>query len=120
MIVQAITTRFFPASNVRGSRVKATAIAGSMTLQWEHGLGIEPNHAAAARALAEKFGWHGNWHGGGLPDGHSFVWVAASEAPAFQTIAQKPRFSTRWEHNDYDREQRGEKPLGPLTQEKAS
>jgi hypothetical protein len=30
--------------------------------------------------------------------------------------AQKPRFSTRWERNDYDREQRGEKPLGPPTQ----
>lgn len=86
MIVQAIVTKFLPVTNRRGSRVKATAAAGSVTLNWEHGLNIERNHAAAAKALAEKFGWRGDWYGGGMPDAHSFVWIAASsEGFAFRT-----------------------------------
>lgn len=85
MIVQAITTKFLPGTEWRGSRVKATAAAGSVILNWEHGLNIERNHAAAAKALAEKFGWRGNWHGGGLPDARSFVWICVADAPAFQT-----------------------------------
>jgi len=74
MIVQAIETRYFGPTNARGARVKATAGAGSVTVTWDHAKKFEENHIAAAKALAEKFGWAGTWYGGGLPKrGFAFV-----------------------------------------------
>lgn len=71
--MQAITTKFIPCTNTKGSRVKAAAQAGSVTLSWDHG--IDNNHKAAAMALVKKYGWdHGEWIEGHLPDGSS-VWV---------------------------------------------
>jgi hypothetical protein len=71
---QAIKTKYLGPSNVRGARVKASSDAGSVTLPWNHALGIEDNHAAAAKVLAEKWGWGGRWFGGGLPgSGYAFV-----------------------------------------------
>ena len=70
---QAITTRYLGPTNVRGSRVKATAEAGSVTLSWNPALDIYWNHATAAMALANKFGWGGIWYGGGTADGYVFV-----------------------------------------------
>jgi hypothetical protein len=54
---QAIVTKYLGATNFRGSRVKAMASAGSITLSWDHSLNSENNHTAAARALAVKYGW---------------------------------------------------------------
>lgn len=75
--VQAIVTRYLPPTNVKGSRIKATAAAGSLTLHIDHALNIEQNHAAAAKALANKFKWRGQWYMGGLPNdaGYCFVCV---------------------------------------------
>ena len=55
--MQAITTRYHGPTNVRGSRIKATAAAGSITLGYDHALTLDGNHEAAAKALANKFGW---------------------------------------------------------------
>lgn len=79
--MQAIVTKFLGPTNVRGSRVKATCEAGSVTLSWDHALNSEGNHDAAAKALAHKLGWDKGWHGelvgGGLPDttGNCYVFV---------------------------------------------
>jgi hypothetical protein len=73
--MQAITTKYFGAGNVRGSRVKATCQAGSITLGWDHAVNADANHTAAAQALATKLGWHGRWIGGGLPAGNGCVFV---------------------------------------------
>ncbi len=70
---QAIVTRFLGPTNHRGSRIKATADAGSVTTSWDYALGPEENHTAAAKALAVKFGWKGTWGGGGTKDGYVFV-----------------------------------------------
>lgn len=75
---QAIATKFLGPTNSRGARVKASAEAGSLTVSWDYALGIEANHAAAARALALKLGWSGHWHGGGLP-GSGFVFVLRTD-----------------------------------------
>lgn len=72
--MQAIQTKYFGPSNVRGSRVKATAQAGTVYVEWDSSLDHDGNHAAACRALVRKYGWRGDWVGGGLPDG-SMVWV---------------------------------------------
>lgn len=55
--MQAIQTKYFGPTNARGSRIKATAPAGSMTVPYDHALNIDQNHKAAATALANKFGW---------------------------------------------------------------
>jgi len=78
MAYQAIVTKFFGPSNVRGSRVKAMCDAGSLTLSWDHSLGVEGNHRRAAEALRDKLGWdephYGRLHMGGLPgSGYAFV-----------------------------------------------
>jgi hypothetical protein len=72
---QAIVTKYLGPSNVRGSRVKATAEAGSVTLHWDDAKDTDQNHQAAARALAVKFGWDGIWHGGALPGNAGYVFV---------------------------------------------
>ena len=76
MIRQAIVTKWLCPTNFRGSRVKATAEAGSVTLSWNHALNPEANHAKAAAALADKFGWTGAWYQGATPgSGYCFVCV---------------------------------------------
>lgn len=86
MTYQAITTKYIGPSNVRGSRVKATASAGSVTLSWDDALNIDDNHARAARALADKFGWRGIWHAGGLPKGNGNVFVCVPDSGAASFI----------------------------------
>ena len=61
--MQAITTKFLGCTDFRGSRVKATCEAGSITLEWDHALNVEENHRAAAAALATKLGWTREWYG---------------------------------------------------------
>ncbi len=75
---QAIETKYLGPTDTKGSRVKATAQAGSITLSWDDALYIDANHAKAARALADKFGWPGDLWGGGnaAGDGCVFVFVA--------------------------------------------
>lgn len=84
--MQAIRTKYIGPTNVRGSRVKATAQAGSITLQWDDRLNADANHAAAAKALATKLGWnYGKWIGGQLPDA-STVWVCNSDKAYTETF----------------------------------
>jgi hypothetical protein len=89
---QAITTRYLGYTAKREARVKATAAAGSVTLNWDGSLGIDGNHAKAAKALAEKFGWGGRWAAGGLPDGNGNVYVCLEglDGPSdtFSTVAR--------------------------------
>lgn len=68
--MQAITTKYFGPTNVRGSRIKATAEAGSIIVQYDDRLNSSQNHCAAAKAFANKMGWnYGTWYMGGLHNG---------------------------------------------------
>jgi hypothetical protein len=78
---QSITTKYIGPSNVRGSRIKATArkrsnLGGEMSLtvpyQYE---GTEQEHCKAAKALARKLDWSGLWVGGGNVDENGYVFV---------------------------------------------
>ena len=77
--MQAIVTKYLGPTNFRGSRVKATCAAGSLTLSWDDALDVDGNHDAAALALATKLGWRGDRYGkmagGGLPKGDGSVYV---------------------------------------------
>ena len=72
--MQAIQTKYLPATNTRGSRIKATCAAGSVTIGYPHELSGQAVHRAAAEALAAKLDWtiangYGQLLGGCLPDG---------------------------------------------------
>lgn len=72
---QAIVTKWLGPTNHKGSRVKATCAAGSITLAWQHAFGQEDNHLRAARALADKLEWECQLIGGGLPDNSGNCYV---------------------------------------------
>ena len=88
---QAIVTKYYGPGNVKGSRIKATASGGSVTVHLDHSLNIENNHAAAAKALAEKMGWGGCWYMGGLPNdtGYAFVCADTCVEHAFTTTIRE-------------------------------
>ena len=72
--MQAILTKYLGPTNTRGGRIKATAAAGSITIDYPHELSCgQPAHRAAAEALVKKLGWdapqYGTLLGGCLPDG---------------------------------------------------
>jgi hypothetical protein len=103
MKMQAIQTRYLGPSNVRGSRVKAFAAAGSITLRWDHRLNAEGNHRAAAEALANKLGWQGKWFGSELPSqDRVFVCTGLASHPDFK-VSRKPEGGWKPEEiADYD------------------
>ena len=70
---QYIQTKYIGPTNTRSGRVKASANPGSIFVSWNHALGIEENHIAAAKAYAAKYDWKGVWSGGGGKDGYCFV-----------------------------------------------
>jgi hypothetical protein len=75
IITQAIETKYLKATNVRGSRIKATALAGSLTVGYDYALDAAGNHAAAAQALIARLGWTGTFAQGGNAAGNGYVFV---------------------------------------------
>lgn len=73
--MQAIVTKYIGPMNFRGSRVKAMAQAGSVTVEYDSALNVEANRDAACRALVAKYGWWGSWARGASPDGRGNVYV---------------------------------------------
>jgi hypothetical protein len=73
--MQAIVTKYLPPTNTRGSRIKATAGAGSITVLYPYDIDGQAAHRVAAQALADKFGWGRKYLGGSLPDDTGYVFV---------------------------------------------
>lgn len=74
--MQAIITKFLPCINTKGSRIKATCQAGSVTIDYPHELSGMDCHAKAAYALLAKMQWDYKLMGGQLPSGdYAFVMV---------------------------------------------
>ena len=71
---QAIQVKYLGPTNYRGSRYKATAAAGSVTVGADNALSTEGNVIKAAQALCDNFGWVGNMVYGQLADS-SYVFV---------------------------------------------
>jgi hypothetical protein len=80
--MQAIKTAYLGPTNVRGSRIKASCAAGSITLHYDDSLNSDANHKTAAKALIDKLAWGGKWVSGWIESKtDSFaVWVCASDA----------------------------------------
>jgi hypothetical protein len=72
--MQAITTKYLPATNFRPSRIKASCPAGSVTLPYDYDE-IDGGHYQAVTALIKKLGWHdyGTWYAGDMENGKVYV-----------------------------------------------
>lgn len=68
-MAQAIVTKFMPPTNTKGSRIKATCAAKSVTVAWVDHLNTTDNHREAIRVILQKLGWGGSWVVGSLPGG---------------------------------------------------
>jgi hypothetical protein len=81
--MQAIKTAYLGPTNVRGSRIKASCAAGSITLHYDDSLNSDRNHAKAAEALIRKLEWGGKWVCGWIETKQDTfaVWVCASDTP---------------------------------------
>ena len=76
--MQAINTKYLGPTNSRGSRIKATCAAGSITIPFPYELSGQAAHRKAAEALVSKLGWvdphYGGLLGGQLANGdYAFV-----------------------------------------------
>ena len=49
--MQAITTKYLPATETLGPRIKATAQAGSVTIAWDDDISGENNHGSAMETM---------------------------------------------------------------------
>lgn len=54
----AIHTRYLGPTNSKGSRIKALCRGLSATVPLDHALDLVARHEVAARAVADKLGWH--------------------------------------------------------------
>jgi hypothetical protein len=61
---RAIRTHFVGPSNTRAARIVADAgdRQSRVTLEWDHALNSEQNHATAALAVVAKMGWDTDQH----------------------------------------------------------
>jgi hypothetical protein len=55
--MQAIRTRYFGPSNVKGSRIQAKCEARTIYVGYDHALNLDENHKAACKALLTAMGW---------------------------------------------------------------
>lgn len=53
--MQAIITKYLPATNTKGSRIKAVCERGSVTIPFNHSGDSENAHRLAVQALVAKF-----------------------------------------------------------------
>lgn len=78
--MQAIETRYYGPTNFRGSRIRATCEAGTVTVSYDYALDLEENHDAAARALIRKLKWTDrHWVRGMLKNARGNVYVMVAK-----------------------------------------
>lgn len=98
--MQAIITKYLPATNTRGSRIKASCERGSTTIDYPHELSGDAVHIAAADALVAKFvkedkakygiernPWESPRVCGGLPNGYVHVYSGLAGNPLIVQFA---------------------------------
>lgn len=74
--MKAIETKYLPATNFRGSRIRAAAEGGnSVTLGYESSHSSDANHARAALELARQLAWKGRLVMGHTSKGCVFVFT---------------------------------------------
>jgi hypothetical protein len=56
--MQAIKTKYLPATNIKGSRIKASCEAGSVIIPYNYSLSSAELHRFAAFKLLHKLSWN--------------------------------------------------------------
>ena len=83
--MQTIITKYLPATNTLGSRIKAMTSSGhrgsTYTVEWDDSLDVEGNHADAAQKLLDRLGWLGMWRMGSTDKGYVSVNVDDINSP---------------------------------------
>ena len=92
--MQVITTKFLPPTNHKGSRIKAMAEAGSVTVSKDHSLSEKEAHAAAALQLMEKYEWFGELIGGVTHRGE-YAWVFTNGPTASRLVKYANAFRAK-------------------------
>ena len=76
--MKAIITKYIPASNTKGSRIRASAEGvPSIFVPYPHELSGEEVFKSAALALCAKHNWNHQLVGGGLPDQSGYAFCFA-------------------------------------------
>ena len=80
LIMQYIITKYLPATDSKGGRIKAKASCApqSLTIPYDHALDIEQAHAKAAMQLAGELDWLGEYAAGGNETGYVFAFIGGS------------------------------------------
>ena len=74
--MKAISTKYLPATNFKGSRIKAYDEDGNhVIISYPRGYNTEDAHKCAALALCKKMGWDNNIIGGGTKEGYAWVFI---------------------------------------------
>lgn len=74
-MTQAITTKYFPPTNHKPSRIKASCAAKSIYTTFDSELTIHENHRRACLALLKLLQWKGTFYSGGDPKSDGYFWV---------------------------------------------
>lgn len=78
--MKAIETRYVPATDTRGSKIRAEDCDGhTVTISYPYHLSGEKVHRLAARALCRKLGWTGRLAGGATRHGYAFVFIGGAK-----------------------------------------
>lgn len=81
-MLHAITVKKLPATNTKDDRLVASCPGKRVVLPWSYELEHEANYAKAAKLLALKLGWQGNFHAGVVSNG-DYIFVLSQE-PSFR------------------------------------
>jgi len=78
--MQYISTKYLPATDTKGGRIKAKASSAphSLIIPYDHSLDVEQAHAKAAMQLAAKLDWQGEYAAGGNDTGYVFAFIGGS------------------------------------------
>ena len=78
--MQYIQTKYLPATDNKGERVKAKASSAteSITISYDYSFDVEQAHAKAAMLLAKKLDWMGEYAAGGNETGYVFAFIGSS------------------------------------------
>ena len=84
--MQTIMTKYLGATATKDARVKAMTSSGhrgsTYTVEWDHSLDVEGNHAYVAQQLLDRLGWPGMWRmGSSVYGGYVFVNVHDHNSP---------------------------------------
>jgi len=92
--MQTITTKYIGPTERRCSRIKVTHSGNytSMIMRYDHALNAEENYIVAAKLLAERLNWDGQFIGGHTKDG--MVFVDARPVYDFTVTSKAPKLTT--------------------------